>query len=149
MTFADRLEELRKAATELPWCAETVGEKGDGANIIGVAFHPDDIDAERPMSGWIQDYDDDGNEIDYVRDEEIAQLEHCTRNHYANTEFIMLLANNADAILELVRAADHLSCALDTGERNPDGTQRGVRNPERDKVERMRNALAKLNGEQT
>ena len=131
MTFADRLEELRKAATGTPWCAESAGEKGDGANIIGVAFHPDDIDAERPMSGWIQDYDDDGNEIDYVRDEEIAQLEHCTRNHYANTEFIMLLANNADAILELVRAAEGV--ALDFPVIGADLTD----------------ALAKLNGEQT
>lgn len=55
-----------------------------------------------------------------------------------------LLRNHADAILGLVRAAEVMSRALDTGHRNNDGTQMGVRMPERAHVDSLAEALTKL-----
>ena len=94
MTFADRLEELRKAATGTPWTRE-------GHSRI----------PEISMNG--------------IRSS-------------ADADYIVFLANNADAILELVRAADmvlkypNVDKYLGTQTFNP-----------------LRDALAKLNGEQT
>lgn len=138
MTFPTELERLLKEATEGPWCAESCGEKGDGSNIIGVAFHPDDTDAERPLAGWLQEWDESGNVIDYYRDEQIAELEHRSRNSAANTSLILLLRNHADAILGLVRAAKGLS----HGEDWNNGTHAKTHGYRRKLLE----ALAKLNG---
>ena len=87
MTFADRLDELRKAATGTPWTRE-------GHSRI----------PEISMNG--------------IRSS-------------ADADYIAFLANNADAILELVRAAEGV--ALDFPVIGADLTD----------------ALAKLNGEQT
>ena len=85
MTFADRLEELKKAATGTPWKVSDFAIKSAG---------------------------DEGN-----------------------TYFICFLVNNADAILELVRAAEVL-----VGHADGDDLEAELRAVE---------ALAKLNGEQT
>lgn len=109
MTFPTELGRLLKEATEGPWCAESCGEKGDGSNVIGVAFHPNDTDAERPMSGWLQEYDEEGNAIEYYRDEQIAELGYRSRNAWANTNLILFLRNHADAILGLVRDMESIA----------------------------------------
>ena len=83
------LERIAQQATPGPWCVESLGEKGDGSNVIGVAFGPDDQNAERPLSGWLEPFDKDGNEIDYYRDEEVAACEHRERNAGPNAAYIM------------------------------------------------------------
>lgn len=83
------LERIAQQATPGPWCVESLGEKGDGSNVIGVAFGPDDQNAERPLSGWLEPFDKDGDEIDYYRDEEVAACEHRNRNSGPNAIYIM------------------------------------------------------------
>lgn len=83
------LERIAQQATPGPWCVESLGEKGDGSNVIGVAFGPDDQNAKRPLSGWLEPFDKDGNEIDYYRDEEVAVCEHRERNAGPNAAYIM------------------------------------------------------------
>lgn len=83
------LERIAQQATPGPWCVESLGEKGDGSHVIGVAFGPDDQNAERPLSGWLEPFDKDGNEIDYYRDEEVAVCEHRNRNSGPNAIYIM------------------------------------------------------------
>ena len=104
--LAARLVELRAKATPGPWCAESLGEKGDGSNIIGVAFHPDDKNAEHPLSGWLEPYDVEGNEIDYYRDQDIAEIEHRTQGANQNTDLILALVNNLDAIIAALGSRD-------------------------------------------
>lgn len=82
------LEAIARAATQEPWAIESIGEKGDGANMIGVVFRGDDEDCERPLSGFLDDFDDEGNEIEYYRDETVAICEHRDRNHHANAAHI-------------------------------------------------------------
>lgn len=94
------LKAKAKAATPGPWCAESCGEKGDGSNIIGVAFEADDQDCKKPLSGWLRAFDDAGNEIDYYRDQEVAQIEHRADNPGHNTDFV--IAANPETILRLI-----------------------------------------------
>ena len=102
MTFADRLEELRKAATGTPWTRE-------GHSRI----------PEISMNG--------------IRSS-------------ADADYIAFLANNADAILELVRAADKLmrlyKKSVDVGPHNNPNTEANI-------CRCINEVLAKLNGEQT
>ena len=107
MTFADRLNELKKAATPRPWVA-------DGS--IECAY------------GWIKAPPDCRDT--FGRPYNILHSQYTSQPHDAN--LIAFLANNADAILELVRAADR-ACI-----------QRGL-----DDQHELRQSLAKLNGEQT
>ena len=94
MTFADRLEELRKAATGTPWTRE-------GHSRI----------PEISMNG--------------IRSS-------------ADADYIAFLANHADAILELVRAAEGF-IAYRSIPRTWGDLER---------VEELRQVLSKLNGEQ-
>lgn len=96
------LEALAKAATPGPWCIESVGEKGDGSNMIGVAFDPDDVDCETPLKGWLKPFTDAGVEIDYYRDELVAVCDHSENNHNANAAYIA--ACSPEKILRLIDA---------------------------------------------
>lgn len=97
-------------ATAGPYCIESCGEKGDGSNIVGVAFHPDDRDAETPLTGWLEEADTEGNFVEYYRDEQVAEFEHRNRNANRDAEFLMLAYNNFP---ELLRRADVHSDLLD------------------------------------
>lgn len=99
-----RIDELYAKATPGPWCVESCGEKGDGCNVIGVAFGPDDVNAERPLSGWLEPYDSEGNEINYYRDEDIATLEHRDRNSGHNADLITALHNAWPQIRDALEA---------------------------------------------
>src|SRR3990172_7844276 len=97
----ERLRELATQATPGPWCVESCGEKGDGSEIIGVAFHPDDKNCETPLNGvlcplrpW----------QDYYRDEVIAECEHRNRNAAGDAAYIA--ACSPDRILDLLRRLD-------------------------------------------
>ena len=95
-------EKIAQRATPGPWCIESCGEKGDGSNMIGVAFGPDDINAERPLSGWLKDTDKEGNFIEYYRDEAVAECEH--RNRNAGYDATHIATFNPLVILALIRA---------------------------------------------
>ena len=95
---ARRIVELGEKATPGPWAIETCGEKGDGSEMIGVVFGPDDPDCERPLSGHLEPWDADGNEIDYYRDELVAECEHRNRNSHGDATFIAFARNHAPAI---------------------------------------------------
>lgn len=83
-----RLIELGEKATPGPWAVETCGEKGDGSEMIGVVYGPEDENAEHPLSGHLPAFDADGNEIEYYRDELIAECEHRNRLPSADAAFI-------------------------------------------------------------
>lgn len=100
-----RLQEIRSrldGATPRPWCVESCGEKGDGAHMIGVAFAPGDDKAEHPLSGWLQPFDDDGKEIQYYRDEEVACCEHRSRNAGRNADLIANAPSDLAYLLDRV-----------------------------------------------
>ena len=98
-----RLEALAKAATAGPWSIESCGEKGDGANMIGVAYGPNDQDCKKPLEGWLEPFDDAGNEIEYYRDELVAVCDHTNRNCGADAAFIA--AANPSTVLRLIAMA--------------------------------------------
>jgi hypothetical protein len=123
MTFLTDLERLKGAATDGPWIADN--NEGFSQWKIWENCSPSGYGAAGKR---IADVIGDSAETD------------------ANAELIAFLINHADALAELVRAAEIMSRALDTGHRNNDGTQMGVRNPEKHHVDALRNALAKLNG---
>lgn len=122
MTFLTELERLKGAATKGPW-----------------AVDPDD----RPNMDWNNHIVVDG--LPWT----VCFMAHEPKDNdgqRAAAELIVLLRNHADALAGLVRAAEIMSRAVDTGERNEDGAQRGVRMPEKYHVDELRNALDKLNG---
>lgn len=106
---AERLEAIRKrlaAATQdtgLRWAYESCGEKGDGSNVIGVMFHPDDQDAKNPLQGRCDPiYDEEAREFrDYYRDEEVAEVEHRNRRSGAIAEFICHAPADIEYLLAL------------------------------------------------
>lgn len=98
------------AATPGPWCYESVGEKGDGANIVGVAYGPEDQNCERPLQGRVRPYTDTGEEADIYRDEQVAVCEHRNRRPDADAALIAAaptdLARLCDRVEELERALE-------------------------------------------
>lgn len=97
------LERLEKAATPGPWCAENAGDKCN-AVVIGTAFAVDDEECERPLSGWPEFYDDEGEEI-ATRDEFVASLDDSEAvNPVADAAFIVALRNAAPALFAELRA---------------------------------------------
>lgn len=113
MTFADRLEELRKKATPGTWRVAEHRTHGRRCFAKRITLTPDNA------RGDIANI--------------IAGLGSLDTN--VDAEFICFLANNADAILELVRAAEVM-----------------VGHAEGDDLDAELlavDALAKLNGEQT
>lgn len=113
----EQLEEWRalaEKATGGPWAIESCGEKGDGSNMIGVVFGPDDPDAETPLSGWIDENewaDKLGEPMadPFYRDEEVAECAHRNRNHNADAAFI---AASRTAVPALVQEIEQLRVAL-------------------------------------
>lgn len=104
------IEEIRKrlndatSNTGFVWAYESCGEKGDGSNVVGTMFHPDDEDAEHPLLGRCDPiYDEDKHEFrDYYRDEEVAEIEHRNRNSGAVAEFISHAPTDIDGLLSEV-----------------------------------------------
>lgn len=71
------LEKLKKYmdnVTEGPWSVESCGEKC-ACYVIGVSFHEDDESCENPVVGWLEPFDDNGNEISYYRSSGVACCE--------------------------------------------------------------------------
>jgi hypothetical protein len=100
------LRALEARATPAPWCIESCGEKGDGSNMIGVAYDPDDNNCERPMSGWLPiSRPVTGEFIEYYRDELVAECEHRNRNSHCDASLIVAARN---AILPLCEEVDTL-----------------------------------------
>lgn len=130
MTFADRLKELRKAATPGPWVA---------GGSIECAY------------GWIKAPPDCRDT--FGRPYNILHSQYTSQPHDA--DLIAFLANNADAILELVRAAKPALESLEYAIRNMDERSYWEMMRGRDKPQKLtayeafKKALAKLNGEQT
>lgn len=87
--------------TALAWGYESCGEKGDGSNVIGVLFHPDDENAESPLLGRCDPiYDEETDEFrDYYQYELIAEVEHRTRSAGAVAEFISHAPTDIFALL--------------------------------------------------
>lgn len=116
-------EQIEKAwercerATPGPWSIESCGEKGDGANMIGVAFGPEDLDAACPLEGWLKPYDDAGNEIEYYRDELVAVCDHTNRSCGPDAVFIAaartLLPRALSTIASLTRRNEQHVAAYD------------------------------------
>lgn len=95
------LKRLEAAATPGPWCIESCGEKGDGSNMIGVAYDPEDINCERPLSGWLPIARPvTGEFIEYYRDELVAELEHRNRNSSQDAAFIAAARNHLRELIE-------------------------------------------------
>lgn len=94
-----RIRERADKATPGPWAFETTGEKGDGADIVGVVYGPDDEECERPLSGELPSFDRDGDPIDYYRDEVVAVCDHCNRNPHGDARFIAHARTDIDALL--------------------------------------------------
>ena len=105
LALCDELEQLAAKATPGPWSVESCGEKGDGSNMVGVAFGPDDSKCERQLSGWLPPFDDDGEDIEYYRDELIADCEHSNRNSNFDAQYIA--ACDPQSISTLARALKH------------------------------------------
>ena len=86
---------------------------------------------------------DGGEKIIAARDEQIAELEEKIKQQ---------IRFRGDALRErdeLVAALKKLLSGCDTGERNPDGTQRGRSMPEKWQVDQAHAALAKLGADKT
>lgn len=80
--------EIAEAATPGPWATESCGEKGDGSEMIGIVFGPDDEKCESPLSGDLPAVDASGEFIEYYRDELVAECAHRNRNSHADARFI-------------------------------------------------------------
>jgi hypothetical protein len=64
-----------------------------------------------------------------------------SRMNEHDTRLVAYLWNHREHFAALIDAADSLVRSCDTGERNPDGTQRGIRHPDKDSIEQAREAL--------
>lgn len=111
---------LAEKATEGPWAIESCGEKGDGSNMIGVVFGPDDPDAKSPLSGWIDENDwadklGEPMADPFYRDEEVAECAHRNRNHNADAAFIAAARTAVPALIaEVERLREALTPSTDT-----------------------------------
>lgn len=110
--LAKWLEKMDSDATPGPWCVETSGEKGDGSELIGVAYGPDDEECERPLAGRLMPFDRAGEEVEYYRDELVAECEHRNRNPGNDSALIVALRNAVPTILLTLRHHDALVEAL-------------------------------------
>ena len=101
------LREKASKATPGPWCYEQVGEKCDVC-VVGVVFHPDDKNCERPVSGRLRPYDKDGKEIDYYRTTICAldEAEHSTGESSPTYDAAFIAAASPDVVMALVEAAE-------------------------------------------
>ena len=90
MTAEERIAAIRERlmrATSGPWCAEHCGDKCT-CIVIGTAFRLDDRDAELPLEGWQDFYDENGNDV-ALRDEAVCVIEDDCSNPSDNADFIM------------------------------------------------------------
>lgn len=105
--WISEIEGRVKAATMdtgLAWAWEALGENGDGSNIVGTMFHPDDENAETPLLGRCDPiYSERDQEYrEYYRDEMVAEVEHRNRRSgdladliaHAPTDLTRLIADN-------------------------------------------------------
>jgi hypothetical protein len=104
------LKRLAEAATPGPWCIESEGEKGDGSNMVGVAFAPEDRDCKHQLSGFLRACDDEGEFIDYYRDELVAECAH--RNRNSNIDAAYIAAANPSTISRLLSDLEAAEQAL-------------------------------------
>jgi len=96
------LEAIRQRcerATEGPWAIESCGEKGDGSDVVGVVFGPDDEACEHPLLGDLPACDDEGEPIDYYRDEVVAEFYHGNRRPHADARFVAHARSDVPALL--------------------------------------------------
>lgn len=98
----EELKRLEAAAEPGPWCIESVGEKGDGSNMIGVAFHPDDEEAQTPLAGWLKPFYDNGSAIEYYRDALVAVCDHSEPDANENAAFIAAARTAVPALIARV-----------------------------------------------
>lgn len=108
MITTERLTEIRalaEKATDGPWCVESCGEKGDGSNMVGVAFGPDDPDCKRPLSGWVSDddwADAKGDPIYGAVQQETLVAECAHRNGNANRDASFLAALDPQTVISII-----------------------------------------------
>jgi len=89
----EELRELSERATGGPWCWEQCGEKCD-APVIGIAYRDDDTDCKNPLSGYLEGYDGDGNEVTYYRETIAYEVQDCDgASASANAAFIVAAVN--------------------------------------------------------
>ncbi len=105
-----RLAEIRgreAKATEGPWAIEGCGEKGEGAYMIGVVFRADDEDAINQLSGVlpIWEGEDACVEIEYYREELIAECDFSNRDAGSNSYFIAHARMDIPFLLAQLEAA--------------------------------------------
>ena len=101
----EAIEARAAMATDGPWSYEPTGEKGDGANLIGIHFGPEDEDCAAPMSGRLEIiYDEQTEEFgEYYCDEYIAICEHRSRNPDGNSTFIAHARTDIPALIAYIR----------------------------------------------
>lgn len=123
MTDAQLAEiEARAArATPGPWAVETCGEKGDGSDMIGVVFGPDDENCDHQLSGELPAFGIEGEEIEYYRDELVAECEHRNRNSHSDAAFIAAARTDIPALVAEVRRLREALLAV-TQRANESGT---------------------------
>lgn len=137
MTDIEELKRVAEAATQGHWAYESCGEKGDGANMIGIMFGPDDPNCETQLHGFVDtnqsEYDENtGKHVfpDYYRDEVVAICEHRDRNPGGNAKFITTF--DPPTVLSLLSDLERMREALEFfakrenyhDTQNPDGTWR-------------------------
>lgn len=93
-----------EGASPGPWAVETCGEKGDGSDVVGIVFGPDDEDCAQPLSGDLPACDDDGEPIDYYRDEIVAEFHHHNRRPHADALFVAHARSDIPALLAEVES---------------------------------------------
>lgn len=73
------IEQIAAAAREAtpgPWCYEQCGIKCD-APVVGIAYRADDVDCERPITGRLEECDENGDEIEYYRETVAYEIQDC------------------------------------------------------------------------
>lgn len=104
----ERLRQILKRATPLPWAWEQCGEKED-APVVGVI-----VDREnQPLAGCIECYNEDGTERGYYRETIAYEWQHCDgHSASANADFVVEAVNALPALLDEI---ERLQSANTTG----------------------------------
>ena len=101
--LAAELERLNDRATSGPWCAEQCGDKCDDP-VLGIAYDADDDNCERPLSGWLDDFDTNGEVKEYYTEQIAGEWVACDGNSAsANLDLVMWLRNHVPQILTALR----------------------------------------------
>ena len=96
----ERLTELLKHATPLPWALEQCGEKED-APVVGVILDEND----QPLTGYVEPYNEDGSERDYYRETIAYEWQSCDGHSASANALFVVEAVNALPVL-LARLAE-------------------------------------------